>query len=208
LEEDAVKKILGAAARKRSRTGAVVVTQNEPAQRLYMVASGQARYFYLTRDGRKLILKWLRPGEIFGAAALMPFPSVYLVSTEITQQGELLYWERPVIRTLAMEHPVIWENTLLVALEYLTLYVATHSALVSQTAQRRLASILITLSQGMGQRTPQGIELHIRNEELADAANLTPFTTSRILRQWHRQGAIDKGRGKIVLRSPAALLTE
>ena len=172
-----------------------------------MVQTGLARYFYLAPDGRKLVLAWLRAGEIFGGAALLSGPRNYLVSTETMQDSELLVWDKETIRELARKHPVLWENTLLIASDYLTLYVATHVALVAPTARQRLAEVLITLARGIGERSESGIELEINNEELAIAANLTHFTASRLLRQWHRAGALQKRRGRIVLRSLEALLS-
>ena len=46
---------------------------------------------------------------------------------------------------------------------------------------------------------PLLIELDVTNEELANCANVTPYTTSR---KWQRSGAIRKHRGKIIIRSP------
>jgi len=57
----------------------------------------------------------------------------------------------------------------------------------------------------MGQKVSGGIEFDITNEELANAANITPYTTSRILSEWRRTGAIRKLRGKIVVRSTERL---
>jgi hypothetical protein len=57
----------------------------------------------------------------------------------------------------------------------------------------------------MGQRISGGIEFDITNEELANAANITPYTTSRILSEWQRTGAIRKQRGKIIVRSTERL---
>jgi CRP-like cAMP-binding protein len=57
----------------------------------------------------------------------------------------------------------------------------------------------------MGQRISGGIQFDITNEELANAANITPYTTSRILSEWQRTGAIRKQRGKIVVRSTERL---
>jgi len=50
------------------------------------------------------------------------------------------------------------------------------------------------------------MELDVTNEELAEAANVTPFTASRLISQWQRRGALVKTRGKILLQSPGNLL--
>ena len=62
------------------------------------------------------------------------------------------------------------------------------------------------LAGGWATRFGQGVELAVRNEDLADEANVTVFTASRFLNEWQREGILVKTRGKIVLRSPQALL--
>ncbi|MFY9939849.1 MAG: helix-turn-helix domain-containing protein [Silvibacterium sp.] len=59
----------------------------------------------------------------------------------------------------------------------------------------------------MSQRVSEGVELNVRNEELANEANITVFTASRLLNEWQRQGILTKSRGKVVLRSPEALMS-
>jgi CRP/FNR family transcriptional regulator, nitrogen oxide reductase regulator len=81
-------------------------------------------------------------------------------------------------------------------------YVATHVALTCHNARERLAEALVNLTRGIGQDAPGGVELDVTNEELANAANITPFTASRILSEWQRNGALVKSRGKVLLRSP------
>ena len=46
----------------------------------------------------------------------------------------------------------------------------------------------------------------VANEEVAAGANVTPFTVSRFLSKWQREGILGKGRGKIILRRPELLV--
>ena len=46
----------------------------------------------------------------------------------------------------------------------------------------------------------------MRNEDLANAANITPYTASRLMSQWQKSRAIVKWRGKVLLRHPERLL--
>jgi CRP-like cAMP-binding protein len=84
-------------------------------------------------------------------------------------------------------------------------YVADHVALTCHTARQRLAQVLIRLAGVIGQKVPGGVEFDATNEELASAANITPFTASRLVSEWQVNRAIVKRRGKILLRSPERL---
>jgi CRP-like cAMP-binding protein len=120
----------------------------------------------------------------------------------------VLVWDRATIRRLAAQCPKLIENVLPLTLHYLTAYRAAHIALLCGTARERLAHVLINLANGIGHEVRGGIELTIRNEELANEANITLFTTSRLLNQWQRAGLLVKSYGKILLRSPERLLRD
>ena len=183
-----------------------MVNQGHPADQLFLELSGRARHFYTTQDGKKVILLWLRPGEIFGHAALLPNPTDHVLSTEAVMGGYALVWNRVTIRRLTVRFPRLVENVLSIMSDNLVLYRALHIALTCHTARERLAQVLVNLAEGMGQRTLEGMELNVTNDELANEANVTLFTASRLFSEWQREGIVEKRRGKILLRSPERLL--
>lgn len=202
----AVEEIVAAATPRQFLANSVVITQGQPAAQLFLLTKGRARYFFIAEGGRKLLLHWLVPGEIFGGAALEPEPAPYIVGTEMVQDGAALVWERSSIRRLAGKYPRLLDNALPIFAEYLAIYVATHVALTCHNARQRLAQLLITIAQTVGRVTRDGIELDVTNEELADASDVTTFTVSRLLNEWQRRGALTKSRGRLLLRSPERLL--
>jgi CRP-like cAMP-binding protein len=197
--------ILAAAKHRRVSSKSVITYQGEPADHLLLLWKGRARYFFETPNGKKLILRWITPGQIFGGAALVIRPTTYLVSTEAVQDSVVFLWDGPTIRALARRFPVLLENAIILAADYISWYVAAHAALTSQSAPERLAHVLVELAPSIGRKVAGGIELDVTNEELANSANITPYTTSRLVSEWQRSGAIRKHRGKIVLRSPERL---
>ncbi|HEY2116021.1 MAG TPA: Crp/Fnr family transcriptional regulator [Candidatus Angelobacter sp.] len=206
LAPEELSHVLSSARECRYRAGAIVASQGTPANSLYVLVKGRARFFLLTPEGHKIVLMWLPVGEVVGGAALQSRPSDYIVSTETVKDSTILVWDKPAIRRLAIRYPRLLDNALNIAAEYFTFYVATHVALTCHTAPQRLAAILVNLAQGVGHKVPTGVELDVTNEELAQAANVTHFTASRLLSHWQRQGALVKSRGKILLRSPEDLL--
>lgn len=201
MEKQEVDLILAAARVLEFSAKSVITYQSKPADQLFVLSKGRARYFYDTIGGKKLILVWIAPGHIFGAAALEAPPSTYLVGAEAVQDSTVLAWDGATIRDLARRFPKIMTNAFHTTVGYLSWYVADHAALTSQTARQRLANILWGYAPSIGQKVNGGIELDVTNEELAGAANITPYTTSRIISEWHRRGLIRKHRGKIILVS-------
>ena len=78
-----------------------------------------------------------------------------------------------------------------------------------QTAEERLAQVLVESAGQLGHSGPDGIELGLKNEEIALAAHVSLFTASRHLSKWQRTGLLKKYRSKIVLPSlsPFATIT-
>jgi CRP/FNR family transcriptional regulator, nitrogen oxide reductase regulator len=197
--------VLQSAKRHTYRRNWIVIEQGDPADRLFLLRKGYARHFFITPEGRKVNLFSLVRGDIFGGACLLSDPTPFVVSTEVTAESEVLVWQRDAIRGLAKRYPRLVENGLSIACDYLVWYLATHLSLICHSARERLAHVLIGLSRGIGQSVREGIGLEITNEQLANTANVTPFTVSRLLSEWQRNGSILKSRGKLVLCRPEQL---
>jgi CRP/FNR family transcriptional regulator, nitrogen oxide reductase regulator len=197
--------ILAAAARRRFAAKSVTTNQGHPADCLFLLMNGLARFFFITEEGKKLLFRWLGPGDLFGGRTVLSNPSPYLFSTETVTHCSVLVWDRPTIRGLVARYPRLLENALLTASDYLAWHLTAHIGLACHTARQRVAQVLITLARTIGQEAPGGVSLQITNEELANAANVTPFTTSRLMSEWQRDRALVKRRGKVVLRLPERL---
>ena len=104
--------ILAAARECRFLAGTVLASQGTPANSLFLLVSGRARFFVLTPDGHKIVLMWLPVGEVIGGAALQSVPSDYIVSTETVKDCTILVWDRPAIRRLAIRYPRLLDNAL------------------------------------------------------------------------------------------------
>lgn len=205
LAQAEIDSVIAAAVKRCFAAGAVIATQETPADHLFLLVKGRVRFFIVTPQGKKILLFWVPEGEIFGAAALQARASDYLVSTEAVQDSTILIWDKKTIRGLALRYPQLLENAIQLASEYLCFYVATHVALTCNTASQRMASVLLNLAHGIGRAVKDGIEIDITNEELSQAANITHFTASRILSSWEAKGAVMKERGRILLLAPEKL---
>ena len=117
----------------------------------------------------------------------------------------MLVWDRPTIRGLIARCPRLLENALLTASDNLAWHITSYIGLACHTARRRVAQVLVTLARTIGHEVSAGVVLQITNEELANAANVTPFTASRLMSEWQRDRALVKRRGKVLLRSPERL---
>ena len=198
--------ILAAAAWRQFSKTSIPTHQGDNASQVFLLVKGSARFFFLTPQGQKVYLIWLKSGDIFGGASMLINSSLYLVSTEVAKGSRTFIWQRDTIRSLAARFPRLLENALSIGYDQMTWYVARHLSLIAHSAQERLAHVLIGLSDGVGQKLPDGIHLHITNEQLANTANISIFTASRLLSTWQRKNILKKRRNQIILRYPEQLL--
>ncbi len=198
--------VLAAAALRQFSTASLITEQGAAASHLYMLVSGCVRLFYTTAEGRKILLIWIAPEEVFGAITLLAKPRAYMLSAESVKDSKALEWTRASIRGFAEKYPQIMDNAMTTAGEYVECYMKAHEALTCYTARERLAEVLLGLARAIGEKQTDGIAIDVRNEDLANAANITPYTASRLMSQWQKSRAIVKWRGKVLLRHPERLL--
>jgi CRP/FNR family transcriptional regulator, nitrogen oxide reductase regulator len=206
LSSAEVESMLASASIRRFAANCVITNEGDSAEHLFLTLDGSVRGFTASPQGAKIVLRWVRPGEVIGWATLMSKPMEYIVSTEAVKNSAALVWDRAGIRSLAAAYPRLLENALLLAYDYLILYRMLHIAASCQSAPQRLAQVLCDLAKGMGRSVSGGVELQVRNEELANEANVTIFTVSRLMGEWQRKGLLTKSRGKVVLRLPEELI--
>jgi CRP/FNR family transcriptional regulator, nitrogen oxide reductase regulator len=174
LDVSDVRTIMAAGTQQRFSANSVIARQGYSAGHLYLLLSGRLRRFFTTMDGQKIVLLRVTAGEIFGEAALLYKPQEYLVSSEATTNTTTLVWSRSAIRGLCTRYPRLLENALLISFDYLAGYRTAHASLICDSAPQRLARVLANLADGIGQKVQGGVELDVRNEELANEAQ-PPF---------------------------------
>lgn len=205
LSTSEISAIAATGTRKKFSARTVLTNQGAPPDHVFLLLSGRARFFTMTPSGNKVILLWIAPGEITGAAALLSQPRNYIVSTEAVEAGSALVWDRTTARQLVRRFPRLLDNALLMAFDFVVGYRAAHISVLCHSARERLAHVLLNLASDMGKVVDGGLELNVRNEELANEANVTLFTASRLLNEWQRMGILEKQRGRVLLRSPERL---
>jgi CRP-like cAMP-binding protein len=208
IGESAMQGILAAAQIRRITANHNITSGGHQATHLFLIQSGRVHYYHLAKGGESVLLSWLAAGDVIGLVALLKSPSPYMATAEATVDCELLVWEQTVIRNLVSQYPLLGENGLQIALGYLRNYVQRHIRLVTNTAEGRLAETLLKLGDETGVIHPDGIEIRATNDLLGALSDISPFTASRVLRNWVREGILSKGRGRVLLHAPERLMID
>jgi CRP/FNR family transcriptional regulator len=175
---------------------------------LFVVRTGHVQYSRLATNGRQVVLGILAPGDVFGLGSLVLSPMQYIGTAEAVESSELIAWSARTIRRLAVKYPQLTNNVLHIALEYVAIFTERHEQLVTSTAEQRVARALSSLGATSGTPGRNGVEVRIKNEQLAALADVSVFTASRVLNGWARKGALSKTRGAVQIVSPERLLRD
>src|SRR5437667_11391208 len=89
-----LKVILAAGKRRQYVSNSVVANQGNPADHLYLLTEGRARFFFNTLDGKKVNLLCLTPGELFAEPALFPDASRSSAGAKTLKASSLLVCDR------------------------------------------------------------------------------------------------------------------
>jgi len=196
-----VKMVVAKAGIRRYAANDVITNEATGANHLYLLLEGAGRGYALTSRGGKIGLGWFPAGTIMGWASLVSKPMDYIVSMEAAAISSALVWDRVTIQSLAATLPRLVENAMVIVYRYVVTYRSLHLAALCDSAPQRLAQVLSQLATGMGHRVADGMELHIRNEDLANEAHVTIFTVSRLMREWQRQGLVNSCRNTWMQRA-------
>ena len=208
LTKEQAKLIIQSAEQRKFRANRVIIRTGDPASNFFLLKQGRAKYYRVTKKGHEVVLSWLAKGESFGIGALLAAPSTYIGTVQTMDDCELLVWSRDNIQSLARANERLANNALHMVMHRLAAYTDRLVRLTTETAEDRLAHGLLQLGNRFGQVRPNGVELAITNEDLAGLANVSAFTASRQLKEWERQGIIQKSRGKVFIFSPERLLID
>jgi CRP-like cAMP-binding protein len=162
--------------------------------------------YILTENGSEVILLWIVPGDIIGLVSLLANPPNYMANGTTVTESEFLVWDHITIRRLARTYPRLTEKGFRLALNYLGHFFKRHASVMTKSAESRLAHALLQLATDAGQVQQSGVAIDITNEQLSSLSDISPFTASRLLSKWERDGMLSKQRGRVTLLAPESLM--
>lgn len=93
---------------RRFEAGEILVSEGEPGQSLYVLASGRVRAFIRDAQGRNVEVRQLLEGDFFGEAAILTGQARSATLTAASD-CELLELERAALDEIARRKPRVWD---------------------------------------------------------------------------------------------------
>ena len=186
--------------RMRFQRNEEIFGQDEPAEYVYRVVSGAVRTMRFSSDGRRQILGFHLPGDVFD----LELGDAHTLSAEALATSEIVMVRQTALEKAADDDARAARALLKLTSEQLTS--AREHALVlgRKGAGERVAAFLLQLADRFVAK--REMDLPMSRADIADYLGLTIETVSRAFSEFERNAAIALPSSRhVVMRNPTAL---
>jgi CRP/FNR family transcriptional regulator, cyclic AMP receptor protein len=166
-----------------------VFTQGEVANTVYYIQSGKVKVTVTSKQNKEAVVGILGPGQFFGEGCLNGHP-LRIATTTAIEPCVITSISKSAMQAALHDHPKFSE---LFVAYLLTRNSRIEEDLIDQlfnSSERRLARMLLLLSQFGKEGTPQLIKPNITQETLADMIGTTRSRVSHFMNKFRKLGLI------------------
>ncbi len=181
---------------RSARPGEQIIVRNQTAEDVFVLCDGWAFRFFQLSNGRRQILNFLLPGDLFSTATV--FEERPNFSAQALTEARLSGFSRSEVQARCVAD--LRMIRALAKLSVAEIYMADELviALGQRSAEERVAYLFLHLMQRIAARSvirEQRYHLPLRQQHIADAVGLTPVHVSRVIGHFRDQGIIELSSG-------------
>src|SRR3954469_1826174 len=186
--------------------GAVVFHEGNIARGVYVLSSGRAKVSISSADGRKLIMRIARSGDVLGLYAGLtgrPFEA----TAEMVEGGRIDFISRTDLLNLMEQQTLNADLVDMFSRQFSEFVDNTRMLLLSESALEKLARLIVRWGRDFGERTSDGIRLKLllTQEEIAQIIGASRETVTRLFSTLKRDDIIRVKRDAIWILDSEAL---
>jgi len=185
--------------------GQVIYLEGEPAQALYILASGWVKATRISPEGREQAMLFLRAGEVFGDVAIFtgaPYPGT------VTALEPVEAWtiDRETMLGLVAHHPELALAVIRRLCERVMYYVGLVEDLSLRSVEARLAGTLLKHAESDGERLFVPRQAWTTFDEMAVRLGTVRDVLARALHALEQEGILQVDKHIIVILDPQGLI--
>jgi len=186
--------------------GAVLFIERQTARGIYLLCEGQVKLSVSSKDGKTLILRITKPGEVLGLmSALSGIP--HEVTAETVRPCQVAFIPRGAFLRFIAKHPeaypVIAEQ---LGSQYQIACEQLRTLGLSASAPEKLAKLLLDFSaDGRPGKEGTRVKLPLTHEEIAEFIGTTRETVTRTLSDFRNQHLVELRGSTLMIQDRAAL---
>jgi CRP/FNR family cyclic AMP-dependent transcriptional regulator len=186
--------------------GAVLFIEKQPARGVYVLCEGEVKLSISSSEGKKLILRISKPGEVLGLdSALSGAP--HEVTAETLRPSQVAFISRDAFLRFMSKHPEVYPVvTSQLGSQYQVACEQLRNLGLSASAPGKLAKLLLDFSI-TGQQTKEGtrVKLPLTHEEIAEFIGTTRETVTRTLSEFKSHHLVELHGSTLVIEDHEAL---
>ena len=181
--------------------------QGDPATYAYILVSGRAKLMQTSLAGQQVNLRTISEWEMFGALGAVRENANYPATAQAMEQCTALAIKSEDLQEMMATRPYLSFDLMKLMTNYIQEMQQRYRELATEKVERRIARSLLRLAAQMGTKMDSGIELTFTRQDLAEMSGTTLYTVSRVLSDWERQGLVEAGRERVLIRNPHGMVS-
>ena len=170
------------------KKGEFIFREGDSAEWFHILKEGTVKCVKSTAEGREVTLKVLMPGDLFCCEASAFNGSSHPGCAQAMDAAKVVKINRKVLLDMIQRNPETAIEIISYLGERLREAQDNAKAFALDSAERRLASLLVNLATKAGLEEEDGLRLnvHLTRQDFADMAGLTVETASRIMSRFKK----------------------
>jgi len=201
LSPEQLDGVISHAVRLTLSEGEPLFAQGDPADRFFLVLSGQVKLFRLSPDGNEKIIEIITAGQTFAEALMFLEHPRYPVCASALINAELISMDAHSFATMLRESVDTCFLLLGDLSQRLRGLIKEVDDLSLQSGTCRVAAYLLKMTP----RESEAFELDIPKGVMASRLSVKPETFSRIIRSLQEQGILTVNRNLVTIHDLSAL---
>lgn len=189
------------------RKGDVAFHESDPCHSVFVVCAGSVKLVTAASQGKVLLLRFARPGEVLGIAEAVTGRE-YDCAGIAAEPSVLARIPRDTFMRFVASYPAAaCRITVALSQQYRFAQRETKFLAFGETSTARLARLLLDWSAERGSPSAEGVEIasHLTHAELAESIGSTRETVTRILSALSHSGIVDRTHDLIVIHQTQEL---
>jgi CRP/FNR family transcriptional regulator len=187
--------------------GAVVFHEGNIARGVYVLSSGRAKVSISSADGKKLIIRVAKSGDVLGLYAGLTGRPLE-ATAEMVEGGRVDFVSRTdLLNLMGRQQSFSSDLVEMFSRQFSEFVDNTRMLLLSESALEKLARLIVRWGRDFGERTTEGVRVQIllTQEEIAQIIGASRETVTRLFSALKRDKIIRVKRDALWIRDSAAL---
>jgi CRP/FNR family cyclic AMP-dependent transcriptional regulator len=189
LPDSEIGKVAASATVKKFPKHTTVFREGDEGDALFIIKQGLVKISKGSQDGRIKTLAILKPGDIFGEMSVLTNER-RTATAETLLETRCMHLDKVSFITLHKKNPGIGLQIIRTLIERLTQANRQIKNLALGNSRAKIADILLVLFEEFGEKGNARVNVKLTHQELADLAGLARETTTKLLNDFAKAGAI------------------